>query len=297
MEPVGHLEWRTARVDGRRAAYGVAGHGLPVVFLHGWGLGPKAYKRALKHLVRLGCRVYAPGLPEFGGTESLPAGWRTLADHAGWIDAFMTAVGIDEPAVVAGHSMGGAVAIRLTRDFPDRVARLVLINSIGSRVWTDDSDGPRLLDARPIWHWAVSFSEEIAGSRTAAPMLKAFAADGLGTMLRNPTGVLRAAMMARRADLSPDLVAVRESGVPVTVVTSSGDLVAPAGGFNDMCRLLGVSGRVVPGHHSWLLSAPQDFASVLAPVVQAARAAGAARAGLRPGVVTPMYGRSLAASG
>ncbi len=52
-----HLAWLSTTVDGRPAKYGVAGDGLPVLFLHGWGLGQHSYKRALKRLVRLGCRV------------------------------------------------------------------------------------------------------------------------------------------------------------------------------------------------------------------------------------------------
>ena len=73
-EPADHLAWRTVEVEGRRVNYGVAGHGLPVLFLHGWGLGIRAYKRSLKRLVRLGCRVVAPAMPEFGGTAGLPPG-------------------------------------------------------------------------------------------------------------------------------------------------------------------------------------------------------------------------------
>ncbi len=67
-----HLEWRTTAVCGRPACYGVAGQGPPLVFLHGWGLAQHAYKRALKRLVAHGLRVFAPGLPGFGGTADLP---------------------------------------------------------------------------------------------------------------------------------------------------------------------------------------------------------------------------------
>src|SRR5665213_3175776 len=38
------LTWKHTTVDGRPAAYGEAGEGPPVVFLHGWGLDHKAYK-------------------------------------------------------------------------------------------------------------------------------------------------------------------------------------------------------------------------------------------------------------
>ena len=68
------LEWKEVTVDGRPARYGEAGQGPPVLFLHGWGLDHKAYKRALSRLVRAGVHVYAPALPGFGGTSALPSG-------------------------------------------------------------------------------------------------------------------------------------------------------------------------------------------------------------------------------
>src|SRR3954451_6142946 len=95
--PLDHLVWKSTMVDGRPALYGVAGEGLPVVFLHGWGLGQHAYKRALKRLVHLGCRVFAPALPGFGGTAELPKADFSLAGYAAWVEHFLDAVEVDEP--------------------------------------------------------------------------------------------------------------------------------------------------------------------------------------------------------
>lgn len=66
------LDWKQTTVDGRAAEYGEAGTGSPAVFLHGWGLDHKVYKRALSRLVRAGLHVHAPALPGFGGTAALP---------------------------------------------------------------------------------------------------------------------------------------------------------------------------------------------------------------------------------
>ncbi len=291
----GHLTWRTTFVDGRRAVYGVGGHGLPVLFLHGWALGARAYKRALKRVIRLGCRVYAPALPDFGGTEGLPAAHNRLEDYAGWVDAFLDAVGVDEPVLVAGHSLGGAVGARLTHDFPDRVSHLVLINSLGASAWTDGPDG-RLLSERPIWHWAVSFSRDIAGTERALPTVRAIAEDCLPNLVRNPLGLARAASIARQVDLQSELVAVRDLGVPVTAVSSDGDLIVTRASFVELCRTLGVQGRVVPGRHSWLLASPEQFAAVMVQAVTAASASRAARAGLR-GRVVPLFTDRLAVGG
>lgn len=296
-ESNGHLTWTSTRVDGRRAVYGVGGHGLPVLFLHGWALGNRAYKRALKRLIRLGCRVYAPALPGFGGTESLPAAHSSIEDYAGWTDAFLDAMGVDEPVLVAGHSMGGAVGTRLAADFADRVAHLVLINSIGAAVWTDGPDGRRLLAERPLWHWAASFTRELVASERTLPTLRAIAEDCLPNLVLNPGGVWRAAAMARRADLVATLDGVRAAGVPVTVVSSEGDLIVPRASFEELCRRLGVRGRLVPGRHSWLLASPELFAGVMVDSVGAAMAARAARAGLDNPVVPLFADRRLAASG
>jgi pimeloyl-ACP methyl ester carboxylesterase len=293
----GHLTWKTARVDGRRAVYGVAGHGLPVLFIHGWGLGSRAYKRALKRLARLGCRVYAPALPDFGGTEGLPRGHAELADYAGWVDAFLTEVGVDEPVLVAGHSLGGAIGARFAHDYSDRVAHLVLINSIGGSVWTEAPGTGRVREDRPLWDWVVSFSRDILVSDKAWPTAKAIAEDGLPNLVRNPLGLVRAAAMARRADLEQELRTVRESGVPVTVVWSEGDLIVPRASFEALCRSLGVQGRLVPGRHSWLVASPEVFAGVMVQAVSAAAASRVARAGLR-GRIVELYPESrLAANG
>src|SRR5919107_5422337 len=87
-----HLVWKRATVDGRPALYGVAGEGMPVLFVHGWALGQHSYKRALKRLVHMGCRVYAPALPGFGGTAELPKRRFSLEGYAEWLDAFLETV-------------------------------------------------------------------------------------------------------------------------------------------------------------------------------------------------------------
>src|SRR6476619_3411135 len=122
--PPGHLRWSRTLVQGRPAVYGEAGEGPAVVFLPGWGLGHHAYKRPLARLALLGMRVLAPALPGFAGTADLPDGAGIHA-YGVWVDAFMEAVGVDEPAVVIGHSFGGGVAISLAHDYRARVAKLV----------------------------------------------------------------------------------------------------------------------------------------------------------------------------
>src|SRR5579864_8963886 len=92
-----HLVWHHTTVDGRLALYGVAGEGMPVVFLHGWALGQHAYRRALKRLAHLGCRVYAPALPGFGGTADLAPDDFSFAGYGRWVAAFLDAMEVEGP--------------------------------------------------------------------------------------------------------------------------------------------------------------------------------------------------------
>jgi pimeloyl-ACP methyl ester carboxylesterase len=83
------VTWRRTWVEGRPALYGVAGSGgLPVLFLHGWALGSRSYRRSIDRLVALGCQVYAPALPGFGGTPDLPRRHFSFGGYADWVDAF-----------------------------------------------------------------------------------------------------------------------------------------------------------------------------------------------------------------
>src|SRR5688500_20149066 len=109
MASAHHLVWERTTVDGRPAVFGVAGEeaGVPVVFIHGWALGHHTYKRTLKRLVQLGCRVYAPALPGFGGTPDLPDDRFDFPGYAAWVDGFLTAVGLHEKVVLIGHAFGG----------------------------------------------------------------------------------------------------------------------------------------------------------------------------------------------
>jgi pimeloyl-ACP methyl ester carboxylesterase/predicted amino acid-binding ACT domain protein len=251
-----HLSWFRFEVDGRRATYGAGGDGPPVVFLHGWALGSRAYKRAVRRLMRRGCRVYAPSMPGFGGTADLPGPSISIADYADWTDAFMAAVDIDEPALVVGHSFGGGVAIKLAQAHPERVSYLVLLNSVG------------VVTERPIWEWALRLCGEILPTRQGVETMRAMRDDFVANLVRNPIGLLRAGELARKADLREELAELRERGLPVLALMTTDDGVIPKTAFEALCNAVGTEGQMLSGRHSWLLADPDSFDEVLANVVE-----------------------------
>ncbi len=264
------LEWKQVTVDGRPALYGEAGEGPPALFLHGWGLDHKAYKRALSRLVRAGVHVYAPALPGFGGTAAIPAESKgpDLHGYGDWTAAFLEAVGIQSPALVLGHSFGGAVAVVLAHDHPALVRALVLINSVGGSAWAHSGSSIRSMAERPLWDWGLHFPADLLPVRQARRVLPVIFAEALPNLLRDPKSFWKAAGLARRADLTAELDELRRRGLPVVVLWGSRDQLITRTSFEDMCRKLGHPDVVtVSGTHSWMLADPDTFGEVMTNVL------------------------------
>lgn len=265
-----HLERCSIEVDGRPVSYSVGGHGFPVVFLHGWGLAERSYRRALNRLVVQGCRVYAPTLPGFGDTADLPQAERTIAGYANWARTFIREVKITEPALVVGHSFGGGVAIKLAHDHPDVVGYLVLMNSVGATPWGPQTNGGSTLSTlnRPGWLWALRAIREPLPLSEGLHVLRAAAEDLVPNLVRHPRTMLEVGLLARTADLSAELEQLGRRDLPVLVLWGDHDRVLPVGSFEALCRAIGTEGQTVPGNHSWILAEPDVFAEVMSNVVE-----------------------------
>lgn len=64
------------------------------------------------------------------GKSDFPDGSYSLGEQAKFLHGFMAALNIDT-ATLIGNSMGGGVALEFTRAYPDRVDKLVLVDSMG----------------------------------------------------------------------------------------------------------------------------------------------------------------------
>lgn len=264
-----HLEWRRAEVQRRPTFYGVAGQGSPVVFLHGWGLAHRSYKRALKRLVAQQLRVYAPALPGGGGTASLPSDELSLEGYGRWVADFIRVVGIEGPVTLIGHSFGGGVAIRTAHDASELIARLVLVNSIGGSAWTDGKGVIRAIAERPWWDWGLHFREDILPLRQITRVLPVISEDLLPNLLHDPAAIWRIARIARTADLTVELEELKRRRLPVVIVWSNDDNVIPRASLATLRSALGDPQVItVPGSHSWVLSDPQAFAEVITNLVR-----------------------------
>jgi pimeloyl-ACP methyl ester carboxylesterase len=118
------FEERFVEARGCRMRYLVAGEGERLLLVHGLG-GAAAIWLALAPLLLPGRRVLVPELPGHGGSSALPAA-PSLNAYADRI-----ALLLDGPTAVVGHSLGGAITLRLAIRRPDLVSALVLAGAAG----------------------------------------------------------------------------------------------------------------------------------------------------------------------
>ncbi len=121
---------RDARVQlaGGAIAYTLAGTGPALLLLHGLGGNRQTWQWLLPGLARTHT-VIAPDLPGHGESDA-PAGDYSLGAHASALRDLLLALG--HPRVsIAGHSLGGGVALQTAYQFPERIDRLMLISSGG----------------------------------------------------------------------------------------------------------------------------------------------------------------------
>jgi pimeloyl-ACP methyl ester carboxylesterase len=102
----------------------------PVVLLHGWGCSIQTVQPIYTYLAPQYV-VYALDFPGCGDSDQPPVAWG-VAEYVqlvlDWLDALQV-----PKATFLGHSHGGRVSLMLASQHPERVKRLILVDSAGIR--------------------------------------------------------------------------------------------------------------------------------------------------------------------
>jgi 4,5:9,10-diseco-3-hydroxy-5,9,17-trioxoandrosta-1(10),2-diene-4-oate hydrolase len=125
-------EQRLVRVGARDIAVTERGAGEAVLLLHGGGPGASGMSNYARNVDALAqrFRVIVPDLPGYGRSSKQVDQSDPFGDLAAAVGGLLDALDIDRAHLV-GNSYGGAAALRLTLDRPDRVGRLVLMGPGG----------------------------------------------------------------------------------------------------------------------------------------------------------------------
>ncbi len=130
-------------VNGFRLAYDRAGHGPPVLLLHGWPGDRTDYREAAPR-VAAAAEVITPDLRGFGESDKHqadPAGQYSAAAQARSVAGLIGELGLVRP-VIAGYDIGSRIAQALAADQPDLVRGLVIsppLPGIGERILSADA--------------------------------------------------------------------------------------------------------------------------------------------------------------
>jgi haloalkane dehalogenase len=115
--------------DGFRLAHIDVGEGSPVVFLHGEPTWSFLWRRVIPPVLDAGFRCIAPDLAGFGRSDKpIDMDWYTYDVHTASVTALVAELDLQDATVVV-HDWGGPIGLRVAVDNPDRIARVVVLDT------------------------------------------------------------------------------------------------------------------------------------------------------------------------
>jgi pimeloyl-ACP methyl ester carboxylesterase len=119
-------------VNGYKMHFLVGGNGRPLLLVHGLGSRADDWANLIPQLIDGGHRVYAVDLLGYGKSAQPRDAAYSISQQAGMVEGFLDSQHLQHVDLV-GWSMGGWIAMRVALQQPERIGRLVLLDSAGLR--------------------------------------------------------------------------------------------------------------------------------------------------------------------
>src|SRR6201995_3071349 len=115
--------------DGLRLAHLDEGGGPPVVFFPGEPTWSFLWRKVLPPVRDAGFRCIAPDLPGFGRSDKpMDLDWYSYDRHTASVAALLDELALRQTTIVV-HDWGGPIGLRLAVEHPDRVDRMVILDT------------------------------------------------------------------------------------------------------------------------------------------------------------------------
>lgn len=211
-----------------------AGEGPVLLLIHGTGASAHSWRDMLPVLAR-SFRVIAPDLPAHGFTSSPGASRLSLDAMARAIPALLAALGA-KPALVAGHSAGAAILVRMALD--GAIAPKAIVSFNGALSPFRGSEGPlfsmlaKLLFLNPLVPRVFALNALSRGSverliRGTGSELDARGIELYRRLMRRSGHVAGALGMMASWDLKPLQAEMTELAPPLVLVVGDRDKAVP----------------------------------------------------------------------
>ncbi len=207
-------------VSGIQLAYERRGKGIPLVLIHGYPLDHHLWDEVAP-LLEDTFDLILPDLRGFGESRTVES-FYTMEDYASDIAALLDHLRIQKTAI-AGHSMGGYVALAFARLFPEHVRGLGLVSSQAAADSEERKQGRYKSAAEVADKGIGSVVETMAPKFTSIPDLQTFARESMER--QQPAayiGALKA--MAERVDSTALLSSFH---FPVVLIHGDSDQLIP----------------------------------------------------------------------
>lgn len=201
-------------------AYERVGRGAPLVLIHGFPLDHTIWDEVVP-LLQDDFDLILPNLRGFGESDSVDSPY-TMTDLAGDIASLLDHLGL-ESAFLAGHSMGGYVALAFADAYPHRTRGLALVASQAA------ADAPERKAGR--YAQAQKIAEEGIGETVAAMTVKLTADERVQKFVHDlmrkqkPAGYIGA--LRAMADRTEKLSLLEKTSFPVLIVHGGADGLIP----------------------------------------------------------------------
>jgi pimeloyl-ACP methyl ester carboxylesterase len=286
MPPRGHF----IEIDGAHIHYVDEGSGPPLLMVHGLAGQMHNFTHSLLERLKHDYRVVILDRPGNGHSIRPPDTSAALGAQARMLVRFCEALGLERPLVV-GHSLGGAIALALALDYPDRISGLALLAPVSVRPKhvPPPFDGLDISSSllRHIVAWTLAAPMSIRntafalstlfGPQPAAPDFATRGGAMLSLLPRNFVGA-STDLAAAHVDLADMPARYKDLRLPVGILYGTGDRVLDRAAHGDALAAVLPNAElelIEGGGHMILIASADRSAAFIARMAQRAAAADA----------------------
>jgi pimeloyl-ACP methyl ester carboxylesterase len=207
-------------VNGIDLAYNRRGKGTPLMLVHGFPLDSSSWNEIVS-LLENEFDILTPDLRGFGQSTTIESPY-TIVDMADDLAGLLDHLGIEKIAM-AGHSMGGYVALAFAKKYPQKLSGLGLVSS---QAMADSAEGKerRYKTVADVKEKGISIVADLMTPKLSADIrVKNFVRGVIEKQSKFAvTGALKA--MAEREDMSAFL---SEFTLPLMLIHGDSDQLIP----------------------------------------------------------------------